>query len=129
MPLARRVDATCPHCEDDSDVWKFEKDEPTKTTPASPASVSGRREDRTNSLSSLFSGMQQFSDGDRVRVDIPDETEPDHDEYHGLQGKVMALLEDDAGRTTGEERDSLLFRVELKDGRVEDFRWRDLRPP
>jgi C4-type Zn-finger protein len=29
MPLARRVDATCPNCDDDSDVWMFEKDEPT----------------------------------------------------------------------------------------------------
>jgi hypothetical protein len=73
--------------------------------------------------------MQRFSEGDRVRVDIPDETDPDHDEYHGRHGKVVAVLEDDAGRTTGDERDSLLFRVELEDGGVEDFRWRDLRPP
>jgi hypothetical protein len=72
--------------------------------------------------------MQRFSEGDRVRVDIPDETDPDHDEYHGRHGKVVAVLEDDAGRTTGDERDSLLFRVELEDGGVEDFRWRDLRP-
>jgi hypothetical protein len=73
--------------------------------------------------------MQRFSEGDRVRVDIPDETDPDHDEYHERHGKVVAVLEDDAGRTTGDERDSLLFRVELEDGGVEDFRWPDLRPP
>ena len=73
--------------------------------------------------------MQRFSEGDRVRVDIPDETDPDHDEYHRRHGKVVVVLEDDAGRTTGDERDSLLFRVELEDGSVEDFRWHDLRPP
>ena len=73
--------------------------------------------------------MQRFSEGDRVRVDIPDETDPDHERYHGEHGTVITVLEDDAGRTTGDERDSLLFRVELEDGGVEDFRWRDLRPP
>lgn len=73
--------------------------------------------------------MQRFSEGDRVRVDIPDETDPDHERYHGVRGTVVATLEDDAGRATGDERDSLLFRVELEDGNIEDFRWRDLRPP
>jgi ribosomal protein L21E len=73
--------------------------------------------------------MQRFSEDDRVRVDIPDETDPDHERYHGVQGTVVAVLEDDADRATGDERDSLLFRVELEDGYVEDFRWRDLRPP
>ncbi len=72
--------------------------------------------------------MQRFSEGDRVRVDIPDETDPDHKRYHGVRGTVVATLEDDAGRATGDERDSLLFRVELENGHVEDFRWRDLRP-
>ncbi|SEO85134.1 hypothetical protein SAMN05216388_10215 [Halorientalis persicus] len=73
--------------------------------------------------------MQRFSEGDRVRVDIPDETDPDHERYHGVRGTVVAVLEDEAGRATGDERDSLLFRVELEDGEVVDFRWRDLRPP
>jgi ribosomal protein L21E len=72
--------------------------------------------------------MQRFSEGDRVRVGIPDETDPDHERYHGVRGTVVATLEDDAGRATGDERDSLLFRVELENGHVEDFRWRDLRP-
>jgi len=73
--------------------------------------------------------MQRFAEGDRVRVDIPDETDPDHERYHGVQGTVVAVLVDDAGQTTGDERDSLLFRVQLEEGGVEDFRWRDLRPP
>ena len=94
----------------------------------SPAGASGRREDRTNSPPSLFYGMQRFSEDDRVRVDIPDETDPDHERYHGFRGTVVAVINDDAGRTTGDERDSLLFRVELEEGSVEDFRWRDLRP-
>ena len=73
--------------------------------------------------------MQRFSEGDRVRVDIPDETDPDYERFHGVRGTVVTVIEDDAGRATGDERDSLLFRVELEDGSVEDFRWRDLRPP
>jgi hypothetical protein len=60
-------------------------------------------------------------------VDIPDETDPDHKRYHGVHGTVVSVLEDDAGRATGDERDSLLFRVELKEGRVEGFRWHDIR--
>jgi ribosomal protein L21E len=73
--------------------------------------------------------MQRFSEGDRVRVDIPDETDPDHERYHGVRGMVVAVINDDAGRATGDERDTLLFRVELEEGSMEDFRWRDLRPP
>ena len=41
--------------------------------------------------------MQRFSTGDRVRVDIPDETDPDHDQYHGEHGQVVGVLSDDAG--------------------------------
>jgi len=73
--------------------------------------------------------MQRFSEGDRVHVDIPDETDPDHERYHGVRGTVVAIINDDAGRATGDERDSLLFRVELEEGSMEDFRWHDLRPP
>lgn len=73
--------------------------------------------------------MTRFRKGDRVRVDIPDETDPDHEHYHGVRGTVVAVLEDEAGRATGDERDSLLFRVEFEDVDLEDFRWRDLRPP
>lgn len=73
--------------------------------------------------------MPCFDEGDRVRVDIPDETDSDHDVFHGEHGTVVAVLEDDAGKTTGDERDSLLFRVELDDEETIDLRWRDLRPP
>ncbi|GAB7095246.1 hypothetical protein JCM30237_23990 [Halolamina litorea] len=67
-------------------------------------------------------------EGDRVRIDIPDKTDPDHERYHGRQGTIIEVLQDDAGESTGDERDSILYRVELDDGRVADFRWRDLRP-
>lgn len=98
------------------------------TTPVSPVAVSGLREDRTNSLPSLFSGMERFSEGDRVRVDIPDETDPDYELYHGRHGEVIELLDDDASEFTGDDRDSVIYRIQLDNGESVDFRWRDLRP-
>ena len=73
--------------------------------------------------------MERYTEGDRVRVDIPDETDPDHERYHGREGTVTAVLSDNAGAVTGDERDSTLFRVELDSGETADLRWRDLRPP
>jgi ribosomal protein L21E len=73
--------------------------------------------------------MQRFSEGDRVRIDIPDETDPDHQEYHGEHGQVVAVLSDDADSVTADERDAQLYRVAFDSGETADFRWRDLRPP
>lgn len=72
--------------------------------------------------------MQRFDEGDRIRIDIPDTTDPDFDRYHGQYGMVIDVIGDDAGIETGDERDSCLFRVEVDDGSVVDLRWRDLRP-
>ena len=72
--------------------------------------------------------VSQFQIGDRVRVDIPDQTDHDYERYHGRHGTVVDLLEDEAGKQTGDRRDSHLYSIELDDGPVEDFRWRDLRP-
>lgn len=72
--------------------------------------------------------MSRFSVGDPVRIDIPDETDPDFDRLHGELGEVVSILDDDANEHTGDERDSVLYRVELVDGTTEDVRWRDLRP-
>lgn len=72
--------------------------------------------------------MRRFDVGDRVRVDIPDETDPDHERLHRKRGTVVDILEDDAGQEIGDERDSYLFEIELEDGDVEHLRWRDLRP-
>jgi ribosomal protein L21E len=73
--------------------------------------------------------MEQFTKGDRVRVDIPDTTDPDHDRYHGVHGTVVDVLEDEVSEVTGDDRDETIFRVELENGKTADFRWRDLRPP
>lgn len=71
----------------------------------------------------------KFEVGDRVRIDIPDETDPDYDRLHGRHGEIVAILEDDAGAVTGDDRDAVLYRVRLSDGSETDVRWRDLRPP
>ncbi|WP_396275601.1 hypothetical protein [Haloarcula sp. S1AR25-4] len=70
----------------------------------------------------------QYEEGDCVRIDIPDETDPDYDRYHGRHGEIVAILEDDAGVVTGDSRDAVLYRVQLEDGTKTDVRWRDLRP-
>lgn len=73
--------------------------------------------------------MERYVKGDRVRVDIPDETDPDHERYHGEEGTIVDVRSDNAGSVTGDERDSTLYRVELDSGETVDLRWRDLRPP
>ncbi len=72
--------------------------------------------------------VRRFEPGDRVRVDIPDLDDPDHNEYHDRHGIVTDIIEDAAGSETGDKRDSVLYRVEFDDGDLMDFRWRDLRP-
>jgi ribosomal protein L21E len=67
--------------------------------------------------------------GDRVRIDIPDVTDPDYEEYHGRHGVIVRVQTDDAGSVTEDARDDHLYRGELDDGNRVDFRWRDLRPP
>ncbi|MBX0325026.1 hypothetical protein EGH21_18520 [Halomicroarcula sp. F13] len=71
----------------------------------------------------------QFEKGDRVRIDIPNEIDPDYRRLHGRYGEIVAILEDDAGAVTGDDRDAVLYRVRLDDGTNTDVRWRDLRPP
>lgn len=71
---------------------------------------------------------KRFDTGDRVRIDIPDETDPDHDRLHGCRGTVVDIISDDAGTVTDDEREGYLFRVELDDAETVDVRWRDLRP-
>ena len=73
--------------------------------------------------------MKQFAEGDHVRVDIPDTTDPDFDRYHGSHGEVQEVLEDDAGNLTGDAEDGLIYRVKLGSGEIADFRQRDLRSP
>lgn len=62
--------------------------------------------------------MPRFTEGDRVRVDLPDENDPDHDRYHGLHGTVIAIVEDDAAEITGDDRDNYLFQSILEQSLV-----------
>ena len=73
--------------------------------------------------------MSEYHVGDRVRVDIPDETDPDHDRYHGEHGRIVDILEDEAGTLTGDDRDSILYRVQFSTGEKLDLRHQSLRPP
>lgn len=73
--------------------------------------------------------MQRFSQGDEVRIDIPDESDPDHELYHGRHGEVITVFSDEADGVTADRRDTFLYRVEFNDDSTADFRWRDLRPP
>jgi ribosomal protein L21E len=64
-----------------------------------------------------------FDVGDRVRIDIPDETRPDH-KHHGKNGEVIAVI------PIGEQPEaSGRFRVELDTGGAVDVGPQDLRPP
>lgn len=65
---------------------------------------------------------RRFEIGDAVRIDISDETDPDHDRLHGCQGEITAILGDDAGEVTGDVRDTMLYRVQLEDGTDVDIR-------
>ena len=73
--------------------------------------------------------MSQYDVGDRVRIDIPDETDPDHEQYHSEHGQISDILEDEAGSFTGEEQDSIIYRIQLDNGDNIDVRHRAIRPP
>lgn len=72
--------------------------------------------------------MHRFTVGDQVRIDIPEESDPDYERYHGIQGTVVEVLEDDAGKLCSDEREGFIFRIEIDSGENFDCRWRDLRP-
>lgn len=73
--------------------------------------------------------MTRFTEGDRVRIDIPNQGDLDHGKYHGEHGTSQSVLTDDLSRLTGITAESRIYRVELDLGEMEDFRERDLRPP
>ncbi len=55
----------------------------------------------------------EYDVGDRVRIDIPDETDPGHDRYHGEHGQIVDILEDEAGTLTGDDRVSIIYWVQF----------------
>ena len=73
--------------------------------------------------------MSQYDVGERVRIDIPDESDPDHEQYHGEHGQIADILEDEAGSLTGDELDSLIYQIQLDNGDNIDVRHRAIRPP
>ena len=72
--------------------------------------------------------MPEYEIGDRVRIDIPDETDPDHDRYHSEHGQIVDILEDEAGTLTGDERDSIIYRIQFSNGEELDLRHQAIRP-
>ncbi|SHL60091.1 hypothetical protein SAMN05444342_4219 [Haladaptatus paucihalophilus DX253] len=72
--------------------------------------------------------MNQFEKNDRVRIDIPDETDPGHESYHGREDRIIEVHQDNAGKVTGDERDNIDYLVKFDDGGSMYFRWRNLRP-
>lgn len=72
--------------------------------------------------------MERLTEGTRVRIDIPDESDPDHDQYHGVHGEVIKTIEDDAGKLAGDREDGVIYRIRLESGATSDFRQADLRP-
>jgi hypothetical protein len=69
-----------------------------------------------------------IEEGDRVRIDIPDESDPDH-YLHGKHGTVQNIIQDDAPRLTGRPEDAQLLTIKLENGEQVDVRNHDIRPP
>ena len=57
--------------------------------------------------------MKRFQEGDRVRIDIPDVTDPDHEVYHGREGQAVDVDQGTAGMETGDKRDNLSYLVKF----------------
>ena len=47
--------------------------------------------------------MKRFDVGDRVRIDIPDTHDPDHDRLHRKQAVVTNVIKDCAGAVTNDQ--------------------------
>ena len=68
--------------------------------------------------------VQRFATGDRVRVDIPDETHPDHRRHHGRHGRIIAVIPEDAA-----DEEERKYRVDFDTEGYADFPHWFLRPP
>jgi len=49
--------------------------------------------------------MKCVEPGDCVRIDIPNRDDPNY-QYYGERGEVIEILRDNAGASTGDDRDS-----------------------
>lgn len=73
--------------------------------------------------------MPDYDVGDRVRIDIPNETNPNHDQYHEEHGTIVDILEDDSDAFSGDEQESSIYRIQLDAGEKLDVRHLVIRPP
>ena len=73
--------------------------------------------------------MAEFSTGDTVCIDIPDETDPDHDSYHGDHGRIIDVVKDEITTITGEQIDEPRYRIRLPDGEELELPAHAIRPP
>lgn len=80
-------------------------------------------------VSSEESPVQRWSRGDRVRVDIPDESRPDHRRLHGRHGEVIAVIPLASGGETDGDPPGYKYRIRFDAGGYADLQWYDLRPP
>lgn len=51
---------------------------------------------------------QTYEIGERVRIDIPDESDPDF-QYHWWNGEVISVIPDDAGSIMGDPQNYDLY--------------------
>ena len=65
--------------------------------------------------------MEQFTEGNRVRIDSHDETGPEHKLHDGKHAPIVTLLEDHAEEITGDGREGIIYRVKLDTGERVDF--------
>jgi len=72
--------------------------------------------------------MSEFSTGETVRIDIPDETDPDHDAYHGEHGHVIDIVEGEMTTITGEQVEEIRYRIRLPDGEELELPSHAIRP-
>ena len=80
-------------------------------------------------VSSETDPARRWSRGDRVRVDIPDESDPRHRRHHGRHGRVIAIIQRTSPDAASDDPGWIKYRVEFDDGGYADLHWYDLRPP
>lgn len=73
--------------------------------------------------------MAKFEVGDRVRISIPDQQDPDN-YVHEEAGMVIAVFQDSLSGLTGDEAHDFIYTVSFYDPSLGcmDFRYDDLKP-
>ena len=73
--------------------------------------------------------MAEFSTGDTVCIDIPDETDPDHDSYHSDHGRIIDVVKGEITTITGEQIEEPRYWIRLLDGEELELPAHAIRPP